>query len=53
MIKECPECSATFTISDDAMKGEVVECADCGQSYEIDESLNLKTAEITGEDWGQ
>ena len=53
MNRTCPECAATFTISDDAMQGEVVECADCGQSYEIDENLNLKTAESVSEDWGQ
>ena len=53
MIKECPECAASVTIPENSMQGEIVECKDCGQSYEIDESLNLKTAEITGEDWGQ
>ena len=53
MIRQCLDCFASMTISDDAMQGEVVECPDCGQNFEIDVSRNLKRAETISEDWGE
>ncbi len=53
---KCPECDADIMIPSDSVKGEIVSCQDCGQSYEItelDNTLQLKVAETVGEDWGE
>jgi DNA-directed RNA polymerase subunit RPC12/RpoP len=50
---ECPACGFAMKIPDDAMKGEVYACGDCGESYELTEGRGLKKAEVIGEDWGQ
>ena len=31
----CPDCAADIPIPNDSMKGEVVACPDCGESFEI------------------
>ena len=52
----CPECDAGIVIPSDSMKGEIVACPDCGQSYELGESngsFTLQVAETVGEDWGE
>ena len=52
----CPECDADISIPSDSVQGEIVACADCGQSYELqgsDGAFTLQTAETIGEDWGE
>ena len=54
---ECQECGADINIPEDAVKGEIITCPDCGGEYEIasktDDNVELKQAETVGEDWGQ
>ena len=42
---------------DDVISGEIVSCPDCGMDYEVvlkaDSEIELKPAEIEGEDWGE
>lgn len=53
----CPECLGEITPPADAIDGEIVTCAECGTSFELDISesgvMNLKPAETVGEDWGE
>lgn len=52
----CSECDAGIPVPDDAIAGEIVTCADCGASFELDggsDSFTLKPAQTVGEDWGQ
>ena len=51
----CPDCAADIPVPQDSMKGEVVACPDCGESFEIVNisPVLLKKAESVGEDWGQ
>ena len=52
----CPECDADIAVPEDSVHGEIVACADCGQSYELhisDGSFTIKPAETVGEDWGE
>ncbi|MDQ3872324.1 MAG: lysine biosynthesis protein LysW [Thermoproteota archaeon] len=54
---ECQECGAEISVPQDAVKGEIITCPDCGGEYEIasktEEGVDLKPAETVGEDWGQ
>lgn len=54
---KCPECDADIDVPEDVISGEIVSCPDCGLDLEVkmDESgsVNLKPAEIEGEDWGE
>jgi alpha-aminoadipate carrier protein LysW len=52
----CSECDKELNISDDAVKGEIVTCPDCGSDFEIvsiTDKVELKPAEKVGEDWGE
>jgi len=44
-------------IPEDVISGEIVSCPDCGMDYEVilgDEGkVDIKPAEIEGEDWGE
>jgi alpha-aminoadipate/glutamate carrier protein LysW len=53
VTKDCPECCKVILLPVDSSQGEVVSCSDCGESYELDEHLDLKHAEVQGEDWGE
>lgn len=57
MKVKCPECDADLTIPDDVLDGEIVSCPDCGMDFEARRKENgeveLKQAEIEGEDWGE
>jgi alpha-aminoadipate carrier protein LysW len=54
---ECQECGADISIPEDAVKGEIITCPDCGGEYEIasknGDNVEMKQAETVGEDWGQ
>ena len=52
----CSECDAEISIPGDALEGEIVTCAECGASFELENgpgSFDLKPAQTVGEDWGQ
>lgn len=57
MKTSCESCGGEINVPEDAIKGEIVSCPDCGSEYEIVEIKNgqvsLKAAEEIGEDWGE
>jgi len=54
---KCPECDADLDVPDDAIDGEIISCPDCGMDFEVTikegSGVELKPAEIEGEDWGE
>jgi len=54
-MSECPVCGAEVSPGDDAVKGELIECDDCGSELEIVslDPLKLEEAPEAEEDWGQ
>ncbi len=57
MVKsKCPECGADLDLEDPVVR-EIVECPDCGSELEVvsveKDKVELKVAEIEGEDWGE
>jgi len=51
----CPECGFAITIAADTVKGEILQCGDCGVELEV---INLEPLEIAlapeeEEDWGE
>jgi alpha-aminoadipate carrier protein LysW len=51
----CPECEAEITLAADVIKGEILECPDCGAELEV-VSLDppaLDLAPEEEEDWGE
>lgn len=53
-IKECIDCGYKMEIPDDAIRGEIVSCKDCGADWEIaSPRLDLVKAERINEDWGE
>lgn len=57
MKAKCPECDADLDVPDDAIDGEIISCPDCGMDFEVaikkGGGVELKPAEIEGEDWGE
>ncbi len=57
METKCAECDAGISVPDDAIKGELVSCKDCGTDYEVVEikggTVMLKQADSVEEDWGE
>ncbi|MEM1524746.1 MAG: alpha-aminoadipate/glutamate carrier protein LysW/ArgW [Nitrososphaerales archaeon] len=57
MKAKCLECEGEITIPDDVVEGEIVSCPDCGADFEVVEvssgKVELKAAEMVGEDWGE
>jgi len=57
MKVSCQECDKELNVPDDAVKGEIVTCPDCGSDFEIasvnKSEVELKPAEKVGEDWGE
>jgi alpha-aminoadipate carrier protein LysW len=57
MKVNCKECDKELNVPNDAVKGEIVTCPDCGSDFEIvniaDSKVELKPAEKVGEDWGE
>ena len=55
MATLCPECEAAITLGADVIKGEILECPDCGVELEVvslaPPALDLAPEEE--EDWGQ
>jgi alpha-aminoadipate carrier protein LysW len=57
MVKsKCSECGADLDLKDPVVR-EIVECPDCGSELEVvsveKDKVELKVAEIEGEDWGE
>lgn len=57
MKTSCGICGGEIDVPNDAIKGEIVSCPDCGTEYEVVEvkesGVSLKPAEEIGEDWGE
>ena len=54
-MSECTVCGAELALSDGLVKGELLECDDCGTELEVISLDPLKLAEApeAEEDWGQ
>ena len=54
-MSECPVCSAQVKLAADVVKGELLECGECGTELEVSslEPLTLKEAPQEEEDWGE
>jgi len=54
-MSECPVCGAEITVANDIVKGELLECDDCGSELEVVslEPVTLEEAPEAEEDWGQ
>lgn len=54
---ECPECDAEINVPPNVIQGEIIDCPECGLELEIvkvsNAGVEVKTAEIEGEDWGE
>jgi len=54
---KCAECDANIAVPNDAIRGELVSCKDCGSDYEVAEisagTVMLKPANAVEEDWGE
>jgi alpha-aminoadipate carrier protein LysW len=55
---ECPQCGVLIDIPEDVVMGEILDCPDCGTELEVIEisesgEIEISTAEIEGEDWGE
>ena len=57
MDTKCAECDASIAVPDDAIRGELVSCKDCGTDYEVVQvnagAAQLKQADSVEEDWGE
>lgn len=57
MNTKCPECEGEIEVPDDVILGEILPCPDCGLEYEVFRVnggfVELKVAEVEGEDWGE
>lgn len=56
-IGVCPSCGQVFTVDDDVVIREIVECPECGQDLEIsgfeERTVTFVVAELAGDDWGE
>jgi alpha-aminoadipate carrier protein LysW len=54
---ECDQCGGQVPVPGDALSGEIVSCKDCGSEFEVvignQGTIELKSAEKVGEDWGE
>jgi alpha-aminoadipate carrier protein LysW len=57
VLVECQQCGGEVAVPSDAISGEIVSCKDCGSEYEAvigsQGTIELKSAEKVGEDWGE
>ncbi len=53
----CIGCNCKIEVPDDILKGEILDCIDCGLEFEIitvnGNIVQFKEAEFEGEDWGE
>ncbi|MGW0204473.1 lysine biosynthesis protein LysW [Streptomyces sp. NPDC003233] len=56
-VASCLVCDTEFEVRDDWEKGEITECAACGQEHEVVEKsaagVRLDLAPEVEEDWGE
>ena len=54
-MPECVICGADVTLDESTMKGELVECPDCGSELEVTSTdpIQLAEAPTEQEDWGE
>jgi alpha-aminoadipate carrier protein LysW len=52
-MAECPVCGAEIILEDDAEKGEIITCEDCGSELEVTGNDTLQEAPQEEEDWGE
>jgi alpha-aminoadipate/glutamate carrier protein LysW len=54
MKATCPECEAELTLNN-VLRGEIVQCSDCGADLEVVsvDPLTLEPAPMEQEDWGE
>ena len=54
-MNECNVCGADILLGEDVVKGELIECEDCGCELEVVSvsPLKLEEAPEAEEDWGQ
>jgi alpha-aminoadipate carrier protein LysW len=54
-MAECPVCAADVQLPTDTVKGELVECPDCGTELEVVsvDPFSLHEAPSEEEDWGE
>ncbi|MFI5984723.1 lysine biosynthesis protein LysW [Streptomyces sp. NPDC051555] len=56
-VASCLVCDTAFEVRDDWEKGEITECAACGQEHEVVEKsatvVRLDLAPDVEEDWGE
>lgn len=52
---ECPVCGADLKLNENTVKGELMQCAECGIELEVKEINPLTIAEAPKEeeDWGE
>ncbi len=54
---KCQVCDTEFEVQEDWEKGEITECAACGQEHEVveksDSEVRLDLAPEVEEDWGE
>ena len=55
MEAECPICSATVNVPNDAVSGELISCVDCASELEVVNinPVSLREAPQEEEDWGE
>ena len=51
----CCECDAAVSLDDGTIKGEILQCADCGVELEVVavDPVKLELAPQEEEDWGE
>lgn len=54
-MAECPICGAEVTLDSHTVKGELIECSDCGIELEVISVKPFKVDEapLEEEDWGE
>jgi len=54
-MTECPLCSGELALGDDTVKGELIECNECGSELEVVavDPFQLNEAPQEEEDWGE
>jgi alpha-aminoadipate/glutamate carrier protein LysW len=56
-IPQCLVCDVQFDVQSDWEKGEIIECAGCGQEHEVvqktDATVRVELAPEVEEDWGE
>jgi alpha-aminoadipate carrier protein LysW len=54
-MAECPVCATNIEKDDDIVKGEILECPECGAELEVKKlsPFTLVEAPQEEEDWGQ